>query len=310
MKPIIALLIAGALCVQMGAQAAAPEVLTLAVFDFESKDEAVRDLGPKVATLINAQLSADPNLITVERAEIEKVLGEQELGLSGTVSSETAAKVGHLTGAKVLVTGRVFKVEKATLIVAKIIGTETGRVYGEMVRSTPATELTDLAGELGKKIAKTVIEKGSTLVAKVETQEERVQKLAQALRGARFPAVSVKIAERHFGGPVIDPAAETELSLILQKTGFTLVDEKSQQKAEVEISGEAFSAYGLRKGNLASCKARVELKALERATGKVLAVDRQTSVAVDIAEQAAAKTALQTATAEVAERLLLKLVTK
>jgi hypothetical protein len=310
MKPIIPLLIAGALFLQMGARAAAPEVLTVAVFDFESKDEAVRDLGPKVATLINAQLSADPNLITVERTELEKVLGEQELGLSGTVSSDSAAKVGHLTGAKVLVTGRVFKVEKATVIVAKVIGTETGRVYGEMVRSTPATELTDLAAELGKKIAKTVTEKGTTLVAKVETQEERVQKLAQALRGARFPTVSVKIAERHFGGPVIDPAAETELSLMLQKTGFTLVDEKSQQKAEVEISGEAFSAYGLRKGNLASCKARVELKAIERATGKVLAVDRQTSVAVDIAEQAAAKTALQTATAEVAERMLRKLVAK
>ena len=34
--------------------AMAQEVLTLAVFDFESKDEAVRDLGPKIATLLNA----------------------------------------------------------------------------------------------------------------------------------------------------------------------------------------------------------------------------------------------------------------
>src|SRR3989454_11347326 len=82
------------------------DVLPVAVFDFESKDEAIRDLGPKVATLVNAQLSADPRLITVERAELEKLLGEQELGLSGTIAPETAAKVGHLTGAKVLVTGR------------------------------------------------------------------------------------------------------------------------------------------------------------------------------------------------------------
>ena len=48
----------------------------------------------------------------VERAELEKILGEQELGLSGTVSADTAAKVGNLTGAKVLVTGRVFKLHK------------------------------------------------------------------------------------------------------------------------------------------------------------------------------------------------------
>src|SRR5512132_4007269 len=89
------------LAMALKAFAAEPEVLTVAVFDFESKDEAVRDLGPKVATLINANLSAEPQLITVERAELEKVLGEQELGLSGTVSPDTAAKVGHLTGAKV-----------------------------------------------------------------------------------------------------------------------------------------------------------------------------------------------------------------
>ena len=120
------------------AEAAAPApapVLTVAVFDFESKDEATHDLGPKVASLISAQLSASPNLITVERAELEKALGEQELGLSGTVDPATAAKVGHLTGAKVLVTGRVFNVGDETMIVAKVIGTETSRVYGEVVRA-------------------------------------------------------------------------------------------------------------------------------------------------------------------------------
>src|SRR6059036_1105318 len=92
--------------------AAPADILTVAIFDFESRDEAVRDLGPKVATLINASLSAEPQIITVERAELEKVLGEQELGLSGTISPDSAAKVGHLTGAKVLVTGRVFRVDK------------------------------------------------------------------------------------------------------------------------------------------------------------------------------------------------------
>src|SRR5262249_40781429 len=113
---VIALL---ALAGSIAVRAAEPEVLTIAVFDFESKDEAVRDLGPKVATIVNAALSAEPTVITVERTELEKALGEQELGLSGTVSSETAAKVGHLTGAKVLVTGRVFRVDKETMVVAK-----------------------------------------------------------------------------------------------------------------------------------------------------------------------------------------------
>src|SRR5262245_20856537 len=89
-----------------------PGPLSVAVFDFESKEESVKELGSKVSALLNAHLSTDPNLITVERAELEKALGEQELGLSGTVTTETAAKVGHLTGAKILVTGKLFKADR------------------------------------------------------------------------------------------------------------------------------------------------------------------------------------------------------
>jgi hypothetical protein len=305
---LLALLLAmGPLVPTARSAPASEQPLTVAIFDFESKDEAVRDLGPKVAALINANLSTEPQIITVERAELEKVLGEQELGLSGTVSPDTAAKVGHLTGAKVLVTGRVFKADKELILVAKIIGTETSRVYGELAKGTAAASLTDLAGDLAKKIASTVSEKGDTLVAKVESHEDLIAKIKKSLKQSKLPAVSLRIGERHFGQPVIDPAAETELGLILKECGFTLVDDKSPQKADVEITGDAFSALGLRKGSLVSCKARLELKVQKR-TGEILTVDRQTSVAVDIAEQTAAKTALQTAALELAERLLPKLI--
>lgn len=307
MKTISQILLAGLFAVATVAHAAESPALSVAVFDFESKDEAVRDLGPKVATILNATLSVEPTLIMVERAELEKVLGEQELGLSGTVSADTAAKVGNLTGAKVLVTGRVFKVDKETMIVAKIIGTETSRVYGEMVKGSPAASISDLSADLAKKITATVNGKGETLVAKVVTREERIVRIKKSLKSDKLPSVSVKIAERHFGGPVIDPAAETELGLVLQECGFKLVDDKSSDKADVEISGEAFSAFGLRKGNLISCKARVEVKA-RKSNGDIVIVDRQTSVAVDVAEQTAAKTALQNAAMELAERLAVKLV--
>src|SRR5260370_24577890 len=125
-------LLLSALLLMLPRTYAADPVLTVAVFDFDSKDENGGELGHKVAELISATLSADANLVTVERAELGKLLGEQELGLSGTVQPGTAAKVGQLTGAKVLVTGRVFKADNETVVVAKIIGTETGRVYGEL----------------------------------------------------------------------------------------------------------------------------------------------------------------------------------
>src|SRR6185437_3698658 len=293
------------LCFAMVSRAA-ENVLTVAVFDFESRDEAVRDLGPKVATLVNAYLSAEPEIITVERADLEKVLGEHELGLSGTVSPDSAAKVGQLTGAKVLVTGRVFKAEGDLVIVAKIIGTETSRVYGELVQGGERASLTDLAADLAKKIAADITQKGDTLVAHVETRDELIARIKKDLTGKTLPSVSVKIGEQHFGQRVIDPAAETELGSILQACGFKLVDANSTNRAQVEITGDAFSAYGMRKGNLIFCKSRVEVKA-HKQNGDLITEDRQKSVGVDIAEQTAAKTALQNAASELAGRLLPKL---
>jgi hypothetical protein len=308
MKTRIALILALLLTAGTTVRAATNDVLTVAVFDFESKDESVSGLGPKVATLVNANLSAEPQIITVERADLEKVLGEQEVGMSGTVDPNSAAKVGQLTGAKVLVTGRVFKADNQTIIVAKVIGTETSRVYGEMVQGGSSATLVDLSSSLAKKVAADVSGKSDTLVAKVETREERIAKLKKALDGKKLPVVSVKINERHYGPHIIDPAAQTELSVILQQCGFTLADSNSTNKPAIEISGEAFSAYGMQKGNLISCKSRVEIKARDLATGNILAVDRQTSVGVDIAEQTAAKTALENATDVLAERVIPKLV--
>ncbi len=308
MKIFLKFTLLAALVCTAGKSFAADGPLSVAVFDFDSKDDNVRELGPKIATLVSANLSAEPNLITVERAELEKALGEQELGLSGTVTPDSAAKVGNLTGAKILITGRVFKTDTEMFIVAKIIGTETSRVYGELVKGGVNVSISDMSENLAKKIAADVVQKGDTLVAKVETHEELVAKIKRELGDKKLPVVSVKIVEQHFGQHVIDPAAQTELSLILQQCGFTLADDNTTNRATVEITGEAFSEFGMRKGNLQSCRARIEIKARELSNGKIISVDRQTSVAVDLAEHIAAKTALQNGAGELAERLLPKLV--
>jgi hypothetical protein len=192
------------------------------------------------------------------------------------------------------------------IMVAKVMGTETSRVFGEMVKGNASTPITQLAESLAKKISATVTAKADVLIPKVETREEVVDKIKKTLKKGSLPRVAVKIAERHFGQPAIDPAAETELEKLLQECGFTVVDESSKDKADVEISGEAFSAYGMRKGNLISCRSRIEINA-RKANGDLISVDRETSVGLDIAEQIAAKTALQRAALELAERLLPKI---
>jgi ribosome maturation factor RimP len=78
--------------------------------------------------------------------------------------------------------------------------------------------------------------------------------------------------------------------------------------ADIVVTGEGFSEMAGRVGKLVSVKARLEIKAVNRRTGRVVAVDRQTVIALETSEQIAGKTALQNAAAEIAVRLLPKLV--
>lgn len=279
--------------------------LSVAVFDFASREESTREIGPKISALVIAQLSDDESLILVERAELEKALGEQELGLSGTVAPDTAARVGNLTAAKVLVTGSVFKSDKNLMAVAKVIGTETGRVFGTTAKGDAgSSDLSELAADLAKRIRATIHAKSDALMATVQPREEQEKHLLAQARPARPVAVSVTIPEQHFGSPAADPAAQTELLSLLQRAGFEIVDAKSDKKADIEIAGEAFSAFALRKGALNACKARLELTARRKTGGKILFNGSQTAIAADITEQTAAKTALENAALQLAERML------
>lgn len=282
--------------------------LPLAVFDFQAGDRALEKKGAEIGVLLNAFLSAQPDVFLVERQEVEKLLGEQEFGLSGTVAPDTAAKVGALVGAKVLVTGRVFESGGKGYLVAKVMGTETGRVFGEMATTSDLAQLDGPVSQLAEKIAATVARQSSALVAKVEPPEARVERLKKIVSGKRLPPVLVLIPEQHLARPVIDPAAQTELMKTLAEVGFQVLTpaEAAGRDDVATIAGEAFSEFGLRRGNLVSCRARVEV-VVKDAAGRLLATDRQMDVAVDIAEHSAGKKALEAAALKLADRLVPKL---
>lgn len=295
-----------------GAVYAGDEVYPVAVLPFSERGKEVSEQGQQVTDLLFANLVANPELYLVDREDLDTVLKEQELSLSGAVKSEEAVHVGQLTGAKVLVTGSVMQVGTSRYVIAKIIGTETSRVLGASVKGLVSDELDGLVVDLAEKVGATIDERAGELVAKPSTREDRIAAVKKQLGDRKLPALSISIPEQHVGQITVDPAAETEMALFATESGFQVFDAKSggRSKAEILIVGEAFSEFCGRRGNLISVKARLEVKALDRATGRLLATDRQVTVAVDLAEQIAAKTALQDAGARIAERLLVKLAGK
>ena len=284
----------------------ADAIYPAAIFDFVEKSTHLSGVGEKIAAVIFAQMATDPEITLVDREELSKLEDEAVLSLSGMVNTQQATQIGQLTGAKIIVTGSVFEIEDNLMIIAKIIGTETSRVFGSSVKGNINDNIVDLTETLSQSIAETIKSNSMELVAKNVKREDRVALLKDKLDSKSKPRIMVSISERHINRSTSDPAAETEMIYFALETGFDVVD--SGKQVDVLITGEGFSEFAARKGDLVAVKARLEVKAVDRISGRVIAIDRQTEQVVDLSEVVASKKALQNASAKIAERMLPRLV--
>jgi TolB-like protein len=294
---ILALLLTGVL-----AQAAPQLPLSVAVYDFKGDAEAA-SYGNNVTTLVTADLTTETNLVLVERAELTAALSEQAFGISGMVSSDAAAKIGQITGAKVLVAGQVIKTgQNHLIIVANIIGTETGRLFADKVEGA-ADNLSDLTSDLSRKIAQTISDQTTNLVLlPQEATADRLNRIIKNINGTNRPSISINI--RRYGKKWNEATVEGELGAILVKAGFTVVDANSDRKPDVQITGGGNIVAKSRRGGLFTCSYSMDVKIQERRSGSIIAFDRQESSATD-AGQGAATTAAQVKTVDdLAERIL------
>ncbi|HEX8915866.1 MAG TPA: CsgG/HfaB family protein, partial [Humisphaera sp.] len=281
--------------------------VTVAILDFEAGGKAHAELGRQIPDALAAMLSDEPGIKLVERADLDRAIREQANNLTGLVDADRAVKVGKIVGAQVLITGKVFPLDKDTYVTAKLIGTETSAVKAVMARAKADRDVGDLLVMLSQRIGTTLRTQGQELLPDGGPVDP-IPGLKKALAGKRKPTVSVTIAERHQAArQPVDPAAETEVRRALIECGFTVLDGPAAargQKPDLVVAGEGFSEFAATIGNLTVCSARVELKVTDPKTNVLKTTDRTTARAAELSEAVAGKAALQRAGRDLAVRLL------
>ena len=280
--------------------------LTVAVYDFSDADRSAVNYGSKVTTLITADLTTERNLVMLERADLTKVLNEQAFNISGMVNADAAAKIGQITGVKVLVAGQVIKTgDNHLIVIANIIGTETGRLFATKVNGA-ADNLLALTTELSSNIAQTISLQATNLVTPpVESREVRLERIVKSITGTNRPSVSIAlIGYNMLGNNWQDEIIKNEIGFILMKAGFVVVDDNSDRKPDLQIIGSVAAETGLPRGGLLTGRATVDLKIQERRTGNIIGLDHQEATATDLGVATASKAAQTKAADDLAERIL------
>lgn len=137
-----------------------PMIVTLLNID-ERGGLASRDgLSIVLATRLGELLDSSGRVQVVERAVIEQLLSELNLGSSELADPQTALQLGKLLAAKLIGTGTLLYLPDSTLLNLRMIDTETTAIAKTITHSLPASaDLERELFDLNREILKTVMEK-------------------------------------------------------------------------------------------------------------------------------------------------------
>ncbi len=109
-----------------------------------------------MAGMMISELAANAGWRVVERAQVQKLLDEQNLGTSGRVDAQTAAKIGKLVGAKYVVTGSFIDLSGDFRLDVRIVNGETSEIVKTESDHMQREHLFDLIRNVAQKLMKDV----------------------------------------------------------------------------------------------------------------------------------------------------------
>ncbi len=140
------------------------KVISILYFDNTTKNKEYKWLCKGLADMLITDVAQSSSVIVVEREQLNKVLSEQKLALTGLVDEKNALKIGELLNADNLITGSFIIQNDTVRIDAKIVDTQTGKITG--IKSTgKIASILDIAEELAGNIFSRLV-----LTAPLQTQ--------------------------------------------------------------------------------------------------------------------------------------------
>ncbi len=260
------------------ASAHAQSKIRVAVMNFENNSSWAwwgDNLGKAAADELATQLVQTGKFTVLERAQLDAILAEQDLGASGAVTPATAAKIGKLLGVQLMLTGSItaFSIKRTSVGIRGIGGTYSNaesKVDARLVNTETGEVMLVAVGEGNKRMgggyfkgvrAEQTFDQGAAQEALRPAVEQVVEKLTDQagslasmqpaapegqivnIRGTSYyinrgQSAGIKVGQRFEVHHVVDEIRDADgrlLDKIIEQTGVLEVTQVLSQSAVCKL---------------------------------------------------------------------------
>lgn len=128
-------------------------VAVVAPLTFAAAKDEDRRLGESLGEVLAIALADQKNLVVVDRQKLAQVLDEQKLALSGLVEAATAAKVGKLLAAEIVVAGSLVEKDGKLRCAVYVFAVDGQHIVGSVQIDGQLKDFDRLAVDVSSKVA-------------------------------------------------------------------------------------------------------------------------------------------------------------
>lgn len=114
----------------------------LAILDFTKLDGSTDNFGRYLAETLTTSMFLTKRFEVIERRQLDKILAELRMNLSDVIDAQNAKRLGRIYGVDAIASGSVTELAASVEVNARLIETETGRVFA--VAKTPFIKDTNM----------------------------------------------------------------------------------------------------------------------------------------------------------------------